>query len=207
MKRFIIESNRFLKQNIQAFYHTDFYGYGKPNNPDYLNIIKNDNHHHWSDYQLNKAANDLRNILGKDFPQLLQLLEFNTLTVCVVPRAKADNTYRADQLRFQSTVQSVVNQLNGFEDGINYIGRHTNTSTTHLRRPIEGYVNDGRSPYPGITIQTCNISSNVRGRDILLIDDIYTKTVNIDEDAIQSLLNMGAGSVTFYAVGKTVRSN
>ena len=42
------------------------------------------------------------------------------------------------------------------------------------------------------------------GKDILLIDDIYTKTVNIDEDAIQALLDNGARSVFFYAIGKTV---
>jgi hypothetical protein len=204
MNRFTIESNRFLSQNIQAFYHTDFFGYGKPNNPDYLNILKNDNHHHWSVNQLNYAANQLRNILLADLPQILQILQLNTLTVCVIPRAKADNTYRANQMLFKSTIQSVVNQLNDFVDGSNYISRQTNTKITHLRRPIEGYVNDGQSPYRGITTDTCNISSNVRGRDILLIDDIYTKTVNIDEDAIQALLNNDARSVTFYAVGQTV---
>jgi predicted amidophosphoribosyltransferase len=42
------------------------------------------------------------------------------------------------------------------------------------------------------------------GKDILLIDDIYTKTVNIDEDAIQALLSKGAKSVSFYAIGFTV---
>jgi hypothetical protein len=204
MNRFVIASNYFLKQNIQAFYHTDFYGYGKPNNPDYLNILKNDNHHHWSVSQLNNAASRLRGVLAEDLPQLLQLLRLNSLTVCVIPRAKADNTYRANQLLFKSTVQFVVNQLDGFEDGTNYMGRHTNTKTTHLRKPIEGYVNDGQSPHPGITTDTCDISGNVRDRDILLIDDIYTKTVNIDEDAIQALLNNGARSVTFYAVGQTV---
>jgi phosphoribosylpyrophosphate synthetase len=64
--------------------------------------------------------------------------------------------------------------------------------------------NDGEKPYPGITKDTCKISDNVRGKDILLIDDLYTKTVNIDEDAIQALLNKGAKSIVFYAVGKTV---
>jgi len=38
----------------------------------------------------------------------------------------------------------------------------------------------------------------------LLIDDLYTRTVNIDEDAIQALLDKGAHSVAFYAVGRTV---
>jgi len=204
MNRFTIASNHFLNQDVQAFYHTDFFGYGKPNNPDYLNVLKNDNHQNWSVSQLNNAAHLFRNVLIADLPQILQLLQLDTLTVCVIPRAKADNIYRVNQLFFKSTVQTVVTQLNGFVDGTNYISRHTNTKTTHLRKPIEGYVNDGDSPYTGITIDTCNISNNVRGRDILLIDDIYTKTVNIDEDAIQALLNNGAKSVTFYAVAQTV---
>ena len=69
---------------------------------------------------------------------------------------------------------------------------------------MEGYVNDGSVPYVGITNATCNISDDVIGKDILLIDDIYTRTVNIDEDAIQSLIDKGANSVSFYAIGKTV---
>jgi predicted amidophosphoribosyltransferase len=59
-------------------------------------------------------------------------------------------------------------------------------------------------PYPGITKDTCTISDQVKGKNILLIDDLYTKTVNIDEDAIQALLDKEAKSVTFYSVGKTV---
>ncbi|MCF6205161.1 MAG: hypothetical protein L3J59_16105 [Methylococcaceae bacterium] len=60
-------------------------------------------------------------------------------------------------------------------------------------------------PYKGITNDTCHISDNVRGRTIILIDDIYTGGVNIDEDAIQALLDKGARSVYFYAIGKTAR--
>lgn len=63
-------------------------------------------------------------------------------------------------------------------------------------------------PYPGITKATCTISEEVRGKDILLIDDLYTEGVNIDEDAIQALLDNGAVSVIFYSLGKTLkRSN
>ncbi len=36
----------------------------------------------------------------------------------------------------------------------------------------------------------------------MLVDDIYTPSVNVDEDAINALLNAGACTVTFYAVGK-----
>ena len=69
---------------------------------------------------------------------------------------------------------------------------------------MEGFVNDGLAPYPGISLDTCTFSNNVNGRDILLIDDIYTRTVNIDEDMLQTLINLGANSISFYAIGKTI---
>jgi predicted amidophosphoribosyltransferase len=95
--------------------------------------------------------------------------------------------------------------LPNFENGTNYIVRHTNTRTTHLDRNGQG--GDGNLPYPGITNDTCTISDHVKGKDILLIDDLYTKSVNIDEDAIQALIDKGANSVIFYSVGKTVLPN
>lgn len=99
----------------------------------------------------------------------------------------------------------MVDQLPNFKNGTIYIVRHTNTRTTHLDRNGEG--GDGNLPYPGITKDTCTISEQVNGKDILLIDDLYTKSVNIDEDAIQALMDKGANSVTFYSVGKTVSRN
>ena len=123
------------------------------------------------------------------------------MTVCVVPRAKVESIYRPDQLLFKRTAQKVINKL-GFNDGTNYINRHTNTRTTHRNK--HGYGGDGDMPYPGITKRTCHISNEVKNKNIILIDDLYTKTINIDEDAIQSLLDKGAKSVMFYAVGKTV---
>jgi len=69
------------------------------------------------------------------------------------------------------------------------------------------FKDNGDLPYPGITKKTCSISNEIKGKDILLIDDIYTKTVNVDEDAIQALLDNGAKSVYFYAVVKTIHKS
>ena len=157
-----------------------------------------------TDYQLRVATAQLADALRTDLAQIQQDTNINPLTICIVPRAKADIIYRPNQLLFRATVKQVINELSGFEDGTNYITRHTNTRTTHLRKPIDGYNNDGALPYIGITMKTCDISPEVKGRNILLIDDIYTKTVNIDEDVIQTLLTKGANSVTFYAIGQTV---
>lgn len=205
MTPFTIERNNYLAQNIQGFYHTDFGGIELPNNPNFLYKLKNDPHHNWTDFRIQEAQQQLQRVLLIDLPEVLIQINKIPLTVCVAPRAKADNTYRPNQLLFKATVRNVVNQLgNNFIDGTNFIVRNTNTKTTHLRKPMDGFVNDGLEPYPGISSDTCTFSQNINGKNILLIDDIYTRTVNIDEDMIQALINCGANSVSFYAIGNTV---
>lgn len=207
MTPFRIIRNNFLTQDIQGFYHTDFGGVELPNNPNYLYKFKNDPHHNWTEYRMQVAQQQLLAALLNDLPNILAQTNRGSLTVCVVPRAKADSTYRPNQLLFKATVRTAVNRLgNSFVDGTNFITRHTNTKTTHLRRPMDGFVNDGSEPYPGISVDTCSFSASINGRDILLIDDIYTRTVNIDEDMIQALLSNGANTVTFYAIGNTIHN-
>lgn len=205
MKRFVIKENKFLMRDIQAFYHADYVGYGGQGNPDYITLKNTFNR--CTESRLKGATQELSSVLHEDLPKILQILRLNSLTVCVVPRAKRN--YQLNQLLFKSTVRLVINELSGFSDGTDFIIRHADTKTTHLQKAIEkgkihDYDNNGDMPYPGITIATCNISIDVRSKDILLIDDLYTRTINIDEDAIQALLGNGANSVIFYAVGKTV---
>lgn len=203
MTPFVIERNKYLSQNIQGFYHTHFGGVDLPDNPNFLYKLKNDPHHNWTTDHLQTAMMDFAKILMTDLPKILTHLGRSQITVCVVPRSKSDNTYLPNQLLFKATIKQIVSNL-GLIDGTGYITRHTNTKTTHLKKPMPGFNNDGDLPYVGITNATCNISNNVFGKEILLIDDIYTKTVNIDEDAIQALLSKGATSVAFYAIGNTV---
>lgn len=193
----------FLRQSIDAFYHADYSGGGQWRVQGTIeNIIvtlKNDINP-YTTAVLQNASQQLANILLADLRSIPQRIGKSNLTVCVIPRAKV--TYNPNQLLFKATVSDVANRLNGFNNGTNYIVRHTDTITTHRHRA--GYGGNGKLPYPGITKDTCTISNAVRNKDILLIDDLYTKSVNIDEDAIQALLDKGANSVTFYSVGKTV---
>jgi len=193
MNKFTIYANQYLQQNIEGYYHTSYVRYGNPGNPDYLNDLKN-TFNDFSKEKLDNAINQLYDVLKTDLSQFSK-----SLTICVVPRSKAENTYSHNQLLFKKVVQHVINEL-GFNDGSNYIIRHTDTKTTHLAHTQ--YGGNGDMPYPGITKNTCNISSKVKNKDILLVDDIYTNSVNIDEDAIQALLDNGAKSVVFYSVGK-----
>ncbi len=206
MEQFTIHANEYLRQDIRGFYHTDYTGYKQPGNPDYINTLKNTFNSENQD-NLKQAVQILINVLRIDLPQILSIIKINPLTVCLVPRAKAENNYHPKQLLFKKTVKAVINKLDGFIDGTDYIIRHTDTKTTHLAHSprAKQYAGNGSMPYKGITIDTCNISNYVIGKHILLIDDIYTQSVNIDEDAIQALLDKGAKSVYFYAVGKTAR--
>lgn len=206
MNEFIIEGNAYLSRSTRGFFHTNYLGFKQPGNPDFLNFLKNDSL--WDNEKLPSAKRKLRDILINDLPKVGELLQIKDMTICVVPRAKIESSYSESQLQFIATVRDSLAEVRGFADGTSFIRRHTDTKTTHLthlKQPINGLANEGSMPYPGITSKTCHLSSNIAGKNILLIDDIYTKTVNIDEDAIQALLGVGAKSVAFFAVAKTER--
>ena len=202
LQEFTIYPNEYLTQETKSFYHTDYLGYQKTGNPDYINTLKN-TYDSFSDEKLQKAVDELEKVLQEDFPIILERLRGELITVCVVPRAKMEGSYQPYQLLFKKVIKYVCNELS-INDGTDYIIRHTNTKTTHLPPSTPNYNNDGDSPFSGITIDTCNISDSVRGKEILLIDDIYTNSINIDEDVIQALLDSGAKSVFFFAIGRTV---
>lgn len=199
LKSFIIRRNDFLSKDIQSYYSLDYVGYEKEGNPDFINHLKN----HFDkadDSTIQIAKKELSEILYNDLPRIRELHNAK-LSVCVVPRAKSENYYSDNQKVFRQTISEMVCNIPGFEGCAKFILRKVNTITTHMNK--SGYGGDGDLPYIGITKATCDISNDVYGRDILLIDDIYTKGVNIDEDVIQSLLDFGARSVIFYAVGRT----
>lgn len=202
MDKFIITPNEFLKKNTQGYYRHDYTTYGTDGNPDFINHLKNQ----FGDTNvptLQNAIDELKKVIEVDLPKIKNLHSNTNLTVCVIPRAKAEGSYSDNQKLFKRVISSVVDKLSGLANGTNYIIRKTNTRTTHMNK--SGYGGDGDMPYVGITKATCNISNEVKGKDILLIDDIYTKGVNIDEDAIQALLDSGAKSVIFYSVAKTYK--
>lgn len=217
MEQFVIQSKdslcrkreggveKALKHDITAYYHSDYQGGGNWRMSGTIeNLIctfKNDIMP-YTEQTLVNAVRRVVLILKEDMPEVLRLSGKQSLRVCVIPRAKREDSYRENQLYLRTTIQYVTKHLDGFVDGTHDIIRHTNTSTTHLAR--HGNGGQGELPYVGITKDTCSISDDVIGKDVLLIDDLYTKTVNIDEDCIQALLDKGARSVIFYSIGKTL---
>ncbi len=201
MNQFVIESNGILNTQVYGFYHTDYLGYKELGNPDFINKLKND-FNSVSKTELYKSEQKVIGILQEDLPKILSAFGVDSAAVCLVPRAKVKGYYSDEQLRFSSAVSTAVRRIPQLIDGSQWIERHTNTLTTHLRA-TNVPNNEGKEPYKGITKDTCNIARAVVGRDIILVDDIYTKTVNVDEDVLQALLDAGANSVTLYVIART----
>lgn len=201
MQGFVINANECLSRNTVAVCHSDYQGGGNWRTPGTIeNLIctlKNDITP-YPQYVLDGATAKLSTILAEDLPQILRAVQkkgIETLRVCVIPRAKHEAYYRDNQKLFRGTIQQTIKSLGGFEDGTHDIIRVVDTNTTHLTHT---------KAHRGITNESCTISNNVRGKNILLIDDLYTRTINIDEDAIQALYDNGAKNVIFYAIGRTI---
>jgi len=198
---------RCLTKDTLSFYHDDYNGGGRWRMSGTIeNLIctfKND----ITPYPirvLQNAINRFAEILKEDIPQILQKIKLDSIRICVVPRAKKEESFRDDQKLFRQTITWYAQQAIGIEDGSKDIIRHTDTKTTHLSHNNNDGGGSGDMPYKGITNDTCTISNNVIGKNILLIDDLYTRSVGIDEDCIQALYDKGANKVFFYSVGKTI---
>lgn len=208
LRKHIIMPNDYLKHTTCAFYSLNYIGFERPKNPDFINTLKNQFGFNDAS-KLRVALESLKKYLIEDILSIYNILGFDELTVVAIPRAKAEAEYQHNQQLFRSGIQEAIEYLRNknnikLVDGSHYIVRHTNTKTTHLSKNTT-VENDGSMPYVGITKETCTILDQVKGKNILLIDDIYTKGVNIDEDAIQALYDNGAKSVIFYSVCKTYK--
>lgn len=204
-KEFTIFKNEFLMTDNKGYYHQFYTGYRQPDNPDFINTLKN-TFNQISLSVLTQARDKVIEILLNDLPEIIEENDLNDCLLVCVPRAKSKKKYNASQLMFLEAVSMAADNINGINDGTDCIERIEDTYTTHLRKPIS-IPNDGNKPYPGITINTCRIDiKRIMNQDIILVDDIYTKSINIDEDCIQTLINSGANKVIFYSIGYTRRS-
>jgi len=204
----VVESTgkKVLNAHVNAycsyFYETGLSQYSTPGRIEHaIWTLKNDVNPFPSN--LNNAGSLIYNVFSRDLIRIPR--GENKMLVCMVPRAKKITEYRPDQLHFRQMLNSALYNMSCFDNGVDCITRIMNTKTTHSR--FSNQINQGPSPHAGITLKTCQISEKVRGRDILLVDDVYTPSINIDEDCIQALLDSGAKSVTFYAVAKTIKRN
>ena len=164
----------FLKSDISAYYHDDYHS-GDPSYRSTLGTVENiitTLKNQFGDTGidlLQRTSEDMLDILKRDLPLILRMSGKEELTICVIPRSKAERSYLPTQLFLKKTIKAYATDQDGFHDGTDYIIRHTDTKTTHMGKTSYGGTRD--MPYPGITKATCSISEEVRRRDILLTDD------------------------------------
>lgn len=203
-EKFRISNNEYLKRDVVGYFHQYYTGYGKPGNPSFINMLKN-TFDDYSTVNLKTAMTSVMNILMYDIPEIIVNEKVSNCICVCVPRAKSLSYYTESQLLFKKAVKTAIINIPGVIDGTDCITRIIDTRTTHIKKSISK-PNNGSEPYPGITIDTCRIDrKGIENQSIILIDDIYTKNVNIDEDCIQALFNNGARNVIFYTIGYTRR--
>lgn len=213
---FKIQSNRYLKENCVGCYSMDFKSVSQGGELTFLHTLKN-NKLDKKEADLIEAKNEARAHIATflvAYDKIFGSKIREQILVCRVPRSK---TYFNDlQLYFQEAIKEAIQLANHsinnkLIDGIDYIWRIKDVFTTHLdtqkARAAFPHLCSGDKPYPGITKDSCFISDEVRGRTILLIDDIYTLGVGVVEDCIQALYDKGTEKVIFYAVGRTVKNS
>jgi predicted amidophosphoribosyltransferase len=203
MKKFTIKQNEFLKVEIEGYAHGEYQAgmnrhYYKGNIENVICTLKNDKRQ-FTNEQLLAASISLSEILKTDLVKIAEHYGLLPITVVTVPRSKA--SFPKSKMLFSETVKSVVSKLGyPFADGTDCIKRVKDTYTTH-KESLDCGGGSGRKPFVGITNDSCEISGSIRGKRVLLVDDVYTFGKNVDEDAIQTLLDKGAASVVFYSVG------
>lgn len=186
---------------VIGYFHDWYYTRKDPRNTMlYLTNLKNDIPPYHTPDVIRESEAELAQVIRHDFADLVSA--YGAMTVCGVPRSKRERSYPFSQMGLKRTIRAVTREL-GMEDGMDYIVRHTDTVCTHRAR--SGHGGAGEMPRPGLLKDTCFISPCIAGKDILLVDDIYTPGVGIDEDAIRALLDCGAKNVIFYAVGYTAK--
>jgi len=186
--------------SIVGYYHDEYYGMSSPNNRiRFVNVLKND--------RLLSSPNDiargevmLATAIRADLARITQA--HGCLTLVGVPRSKCEASYPWAKMGLKRALRRAVSENSQLADGLDYIIRQQDTLCTH--RSYWGYGGTGEGPRPGLIADTCFMSAEIAGKDILLVDDIYTPNCGIDEDAISAVLNAGARSVVFYAIGYTV---
>lgn len=196
-----IRKNALLSRDVQGYFNTLYYSMHDERNAQIkcINFLKNDFREF--DGIVSACEKQLAALLAVDFAAIVR--RHGPMTVCGIPRSKREANYPSEMMGLKRGIRLAVAQNAMLKDGLDYIVRHTNTKCTHWARYNRG--GDGPMPYAGITRDTCTLSPEIAGKNILLVDDIYTPTCGIDEDAIEALFAAGAKSVIFYAVGYTVK--
>lgn len=213
MKKNNIFRNEFLDQTVTHYWMYRYIPYeSEEDSVDKqisvaLGILKN-----YKECEIDSDLDEAVAIIEKEVTKGLNIILNELMTespewvVVAVPRSKAN--FAENQLYLNKKAISNAVSRYPVENGTEFIKRINDTKTTHLMKTKYGDLNKtGKEPYPGITRDTCNLNGNVRGKNVILIDDIYTAGVNVDEDCIQYLFDNDAKNVVLYTVCKTNKNH
>ena len=193
-----IGKDAFLGRDVDLYFHAHYYGFSSSENTlKYINYLKNDRRDY--DRVIAQCEDKAATVLAADLAELVGM--YGPLTVCGIPRSKRESVYPPEKMGLKRAIRKAIAMNPNLTAGMDYIVRHTNTLCTH--RSYWGYGGDGEGPRPGLMRDTCNLSADIAGKNILLVDDIYTAGVGIDEDGVQALFDAGARSVIMYTFGCT----
>ena len=195
-----IGNDRFLGRSVEIYCHAKYFGfYSDVNTISFVNYLKNDLM--TFTHLVPKSELEAAQVLAADLSELVR--KYRPFTVCGIPRSKRESIYPAEKMGLKRAIRKAVASIPQLTDGLDYIVRHTNTKCTH--RSYWGHGGDGEMPRPGLLRDTCSLSPAIAGKRIVLVDDIYTPGVGIDEDGVQALFDAGARSVILYTFGYTVK--
>lgn len=199
MHQFNLKENSYLDKKACGYFSYDYVGYQQPDNPDFINRLKNMTKK-WNELELVHDFIMAYETAYKAIGEIIRKETFSNCVVAVIPRSKTENSYSQSQRLFRKAISCATDKL-GLSNATDAIKRIRNTKTTHSWR-LEN--NAGNAPYPGITKDTCEISARaITGKNVILVDDVYTEGVNIAEDCIQTLYDLGAKCVILYVIAKT----
>ncbi|MDE6087093.1 MAG: hypothetical protein K2G25_01750 [Oscillospiraceae bacterium] len=208
----MIEKNNFLRRDdITLCWRYNYIPFHASDNSvdnkisKYICTLKNT--YNKDSLNLHEAAKEIEKDINEGLGILLPMLaaESQPWVVVAAPRSKAEfyEKKHEKQLYLIKAISNAVSK-HRVENGAYFIKRDEDTKTTHLMNTKNGDMNTtGKAPYPGITRDTCSLHGDVRGKNVILIDDIYTHGVNVDEDCVQFLFDNGARKVVLYTLCKT----
>ncbi len=211
---FRIGNNEYLNKQVDAYAHGLYIPYKSSYSGDLTRLILDLKGSTTCniDAVKAKASAIIQNDLDLIITSLAKCQKFRPIIVAMA-RSKPDDFYDAHELQYRPTIsmalaKSSVKSKNSDEiwpiDGVQYIKRVKETQTTHLAHS-RTLKNNGPAPYHGITKDTCVLNGDINDEYIILVDDIFTPGVFVDEDCIQYLYDNGARDVLLYVLGLTVK--
>jgi len=211
---FRIENNEFMDKQINAYAHGLYIPYKSSYASDLTRLILDIKGSTVCDIDAvkEKASAIIKNDLDLIITSIDKYKKSRPIIISMT-RSKPDNFWEEHALQFRVSISMALknssvkikksNEIWAI-DGVNYIKRIKETQTTHLAHSKIS-KNNGPAPYRGITKDTCILNGDINNKYIILIDDIYTPNVCVDEDCIQYLYDNGARDVLLYVLGITIK--